>query len=293
MVLSKNTPNTVLYKASNYFLMLVYESIDTSSDKPIIHFSHANSFPAASYRQLFEELSNDFQVIALAQFGHNPDYPVNRNWDNQVKELISFVSEKTNKPVYSVGHSFGGVVAYKAACMAPTLFSGLLLLDPPLITGNVAWLFRLLKRTKFIDKVTPSGKSSIRTTSWPLGEDLIRYFSSRTLFSEMPESVIQDYINAAIRETDKAYELSFDAAVETALFRNIPHDLSRFGGTLKLPATLVTAERSHVCKPYLVNAFLKRNVIEHRVFKDVGHLFPLDAPTRSAKFIKGELSKLS
>ena len=75
--------------------MITYDSIDASSNKPIIHFSHANSFPAASYRQLFEELSKNFQIIAVDRFGHDPDYPVNKNWDNQVQELIKFINSVT------------------------------------------------------------------------------------------------------------------------------------------------------------------------------------------------------
>jgi pimeloyl-ACP methyl ester carboxylesterase len=272
---------------------LIYESIQEKSDKPIIHFSHANSFPAASYRQLFDALSDEFQVIALSKFGHNEKYPVNKNWDNQVDELLDFISTKASKPVISIGHSFGGVVAYKAACRKPGLFSTLLLLDPPIITGVAARLFQLAKSTPLIDKLTPSGKSKLRTTSWSVESDLIQYFSSRALFSDIPDTVIQDYINAAIVNTGNQLQLSFKAEVETALFRNIPHDLSKYKGKLCMPAALISAEHSNVYRPSLVSKFLTYNKFEHHMFRNVGHLFPLEHPTKTANFIKGILQNVT
>ena len=160
------------------------------------------------------------------------------------------------------------------------------------MTGLASWFIRLVKRTVFIDKITPSGKSKVRTKQWPLNADLIEYFSSRALFKDMPDSVIQDYINAAILKTEQGYELSFDAAVETALFRNIPHDLPKFKRKLDVPATLITAEKSNVCKPYIVNSFIRENAIKHHLFEEVGHLFPLDCPNSTASLIKQEIGRI-
>jgi hypothetical protein len=47
----------------------------------LIVFSHANSFPAATYGVLFKSLkSRGFTVKAVDKFGHQPDYPVTNNW---------------------------------------------------------------------------------------------------------------------------------------------------------------------------------------------------------------------
>lgn len=270
---------------------MTYDSTDTTNNKPIIHFSHANSFPAASYRQLFDALSDDFHILAIDKFGHDERYPINENWNNQVDELIDFVSEKSSRPVISIGHSLGGVIAYKAACKKPQLFSQLLLLDPPIVTGMFARLFQLAKLTPLIDQLTPSGKSKLRTTAWSTDHDLVAYFSARALFNEMSEAAIRDYIDAAIIEKEGEFRLSFRADVETALFRNIPHDLSRYKGRLCMPSTLVSAENSNLYKPYLLSKFLMRNKIEHRIFPSVGHLFPLDYPLKTADLIKQIIQK--
>ena len=44
--------------------------------KPIIHFSHGNSFPAGSYRQFRDLLGDRFDVRAVDMYGHDPVYPV-------------------------------------------------------------------------------------------------------------------------------------------------------------------------------------------------------------------------
>ncbi len=48
------------------------------SDKElIVHFAHANGFPANSYAKLFAHLSDNIQLIALDKFAHNPESPLN------------------------------------------------------------------------------------------------------------------------------------------------------------------------------------------------------------------------
>ena len=47
---------------------------------PIV-FSHANSFPASTYRVLFQHLkTRGFEVSAVERYGHDPKYPVTSNW---------------------------------------------------------------------------------------------------------------------------------------------------------------------------------------------------------------------
>jgi pimeloyl-ACP methyl ester carboxylesterase len=83
--------------------------------------------------------------------------------------------------------------------------------------------------------------------------------------------------------------LSFKAEVETALFRNIPHDLSRYKGKLNIPSTLISAEHSNVYRRNLVSKFLRQNDVKHRIISNVGHLFPLDDPKKTAQLIKQEI----
>ena len=81
----------------------------------LVVFSHANSFPAATYGILFRQLrSRGFLVRAVDQFGHDPDYPVGNNWAALVQQLHDFAArevDKAGEPAFLVGHSLGGFLS--------------------------------------------------------------------------------------------------------------------------------------------------------------------------------------
>ncbi|GLS28143.1 alpha/beta fold hydrolase [Marinibactrum halimedae] len=260
-------------------------SSSPSSTTTTLQFSHANGFPFGSYQKLFQALPTHYQVQGLERFGHNPAYPISQYWGNQIDELIEDILTQNNGPVYGVGHSFGGLVTYMAACRAPDLFRGIILLDPPLITGPTRWLLKLMP-TPVIDKITPAGKSKIRNTHWPLKTDLVKYFSQRALFNGMSHEVIADYVEASTDIVGEYRKLNFSKDVETAIFRNLPLNLPSFYGQLTVPGMLLAAEHSHACMPSMYRPFLKRNTtIKHRVVTGLEHMFPLQAPEFTAQFI--------
>jgi pimeloyl-ACP methyl ester carboxylesterase len=257
----------------------------------LVHFAHANGFPANSYAKLFAHLSNDIELIALDKFAHNPEFPLNNNWGNQVNELIHYVETTqaaigSNLPVVLVGHSFGAVISYLACCQKPSLFSGLIMLDPPLITGLAGWAFRLAKKSKIIDKITPAGKTKIRNTRWHHKTDLVQYFKKRALFKNMDDECIADYVRAVTHEHQGEKSLHFNVQVEADIFRTIPDNLHKQYGKLKIPSYLLTGRYTEVCTPNLRNHFIKGNAcITHEEFDFGGHMFPLEKPLQVASRI--------
>ena len=105
---------------------------------PIV-FSHANSFPASTYRVLFKHLkTRGFEVSAVERYGHDPQYPVTSNWPHLVHQLADFATvqvQRLGQPVFLVGHSLGGFLSVMAAARHPELVRGVLLIDSPLIGG--------------------------------------------------------------------------------------------------------------------------------------------------------------
>lgn len=261
-------------------------------DKITLHFAHANGFPSQSYRKMWQFLPDEFDVIAKDKFGHNHEFPVNENWQNQVTELIHLVEEQAQHPIYAVGHSFGGVVSFMACCKRPDLFKGLIMLDPPIMAGPIAPVFRLLKKTPLIDKITPSGKSKFRKSFWSHDEDPLSYFKPKALFKHFDEDCLKDYVQAATEKQEPTEEqasgtrLSFDVDVETRIFRNIPHNINAFKGKLNVSAKLFTAQHTNVCFPRLVKRILNQhNKLQHDVVSGVGHLFPMEKPKLTAGLI--------
>ena len=104
--------------------------LDSAAGSPrTLVFSHANGFPAATYRQLFELWqAAGWQVHAIDKIGHDPRYPVSLNWPHLRDELIHFIEYRASGPVWLVGHSLGGFLSVLAASHRPALARGLVLL---------------------------------------------------------------------------------------------------------------------------------------------------------------------
>ena len=257
----------------------------TKSAKINLHFAHANGFPAPSYQQLFNHLPDNFELYALTKFAHSKRFPVNANLGNQVAELIDYLTHKVANPVYVVGHSFGAVVSFMAACERPDLIKGVIMLDPPIASGLARLVFKLLKHTPLIDKFSPAGKAKVRCQSWPLGTDLVAYFKSRALFKNFQLECIQDYVTAAIDEQKDKLQLNFEAQVEASIYRNVPDNINQYYQRLSVPSLLVTGSHSDVCIPAFLRTFVKKSNVEHLIFEEGGHMFPLEKPQLVAEII--------
>ena len=273
-------------------LLVLIGAKNLTSSELSFHFAHANGFPAGSYNTLFSALPRHFRRIHVERFGHDPALPVNGNWRNQVLELIRHVKKENKDPrgVYGIGHSFGAVVTYMAACEAPELFRGLILFDPPLVVGPLSHFFKFAKYTPLINKLTPAKLAQTRNTSWPSSTDMVAYFHGKSLFRDMDKRCVRDYVTAVTARKGDNISLTFKADVEAALFRNVPHNLAKYTGKLKCPAVLVTGNKSNVCKPEMYMRLMKQNAIEHTQLPG-GHMFPLEQPEMVAEFITSTLNE--
>jgi pimeloyl-ACP methyl ester carboxylesterase len=262
-----------------------------------INFVHANGFPSGSYQTLFSYLPNNINIIALEKYGHNPKYPVENNWERIVDELVHFVKsqQKNNEKVVCVGHSFGGVVSFMAACLHPELFKGVVMLDPPVVTGPKAFAIKLIKKTRFIDKFSPSGKAINRRKKWPLGTNIIDTFSKRTLFKGFDKRALADYVKSGIVEKNNQLELLFDAKIEAEIFRTLPTNLSDFKNKLTVPTTLIYGEVTEVLPNphHIFRRFAKQNKKITIEMVSGGHMFPFERPEETAKLIADIIDNLS
>jgi pimeloyl-ACP methyl ester carboxylesterase len=257
--------------------------------KTLINFVHANGFPAGSYQALFNHFPKNYQVIFNEKYGHNPKYPVKDNWQPQVDELITFVKKEllihNEQQVISIGHSFGGVIAFIAACQQPKLFKGLIMLDPPVLSGSAAVIAKLLKKTRFFDKFSPASKSKVRRTYWPLGTDIAKLFAPRQLFKNFDPQCLADYISHGIIERNNQLELVFSAQVETDIFRHLAVNLSSYRNQLNVPASLIYADKTDVFPHKYFKKFVKLNKNINLNITQGSHMFPLEHPKKTAQLI--------
>lgn len=193
---------------------------------PTLVFSHANGFPAGTYEQLFKAWrAAGWRVKAVAQFGHDPAYPVTSNWPRLRDQLIDFIEAEVKAPAWLVGHSLGGLLSLLAACRRPELVQGLVLLDSPVFTGWRAHSVRMLKLSGLIPRLSPAKVSRTRRHEWPSRQAALEHFRAKAVFARWEPQVLADYIGAGTRRAGGKTVLAFDRAVETHIYNTLPHHL--------------------------------------------------------------------
>ncbi len=255
---------------------------------PPIVFSHANSFPAGTYRLLFE-LWRDagHEVYAIDKFGHDPKYPVSNQWPRLRDQLIHFAEHEVGRPAYFVGHSLGGFLSVLAAARQPALAEGVVLLDSPLIGGLVGAMVRFAKSTGFGARFSPGHVSQRRRHHWPSAEAAYSHFRAKAAFARWNPEVLLDYIACGIVPSEPPMEhghtLAFLRDVETSIYNTLPHDIPQFlrKHPLQCPLAFVGGTRSTEVRR--VGMAITERVAQGRIsWIDGTHLYPFEQPHQTA-----------
>jgi pimeloyl-ACP methyl ester carboxylesterase len=268
--------------------------IDLLPDAPsrgTLVFSHANGFPAGTYRRLFEcWQAAGWRVLALERFGHDPAYPVTSNWPHLRDQLIAMVDSQVQRggSVFLVGHSLGGYLSLLAACRRRDLAQGVVLIDSPVVAGWRAHGVQVAKATGLIKRVSPGRVSSRRRHRWPSAEEALRHFGSKSLFARWHPDVLQDYVRTGTEPDPEqgGVRLAFDRGVETRLYNTLPH---HFGALLKrhppaYPVHYLGGTRS--AEGRQVGMAMTRALTQGRIGWIEGtHLYPMERPDETAQAV--------
>jgi pimeloyl-ACP methyl ester carboxylesterase len=190
-------------------------------------FSHANGFPAGTYRVLFERWrAAGWQVHALEKFGHDPRYPVTSNWPRLRDQLIDFIAAEAGGPAFLVGHSLGGMLSLLAACKRPELARGVVMLDSPVVAGWRGHSVQVAKATGLMPRVSPGKVSRKRRHEWPSRQAVLEHYAAKSKFARWDPQVLADYVACGTEEVDGRARLAFRREVETRIYDTLPHHLS-------------------------------------------------------------------
>ncbi len=271
-----------------------------SSSKPLIIFSHGNSFPASTYGVLFHGLkSRGFNVQAIEKFGHDPAYPVTSNWPHLVQQLADFTHaqvEKTGQPAFLVGHSLGGFLSLMCAALHPVLgeqaVRGVVLLDAPVIGGWRATALGVAKRARLVGSVSPGAISRRRRNQWLSKDDVFAHFRSKKAFAQWDEQTLRDYIEHGTHDAalEPGRVLSFDREVETSIYNTLPDNMEQLirRHPLKCPLAFIGGRESLEVKQ--VGMALTERLTRGRVMMmDGTHLFPMERPQATAAAVEAVL----
>lgn len=260
----------------------------------MIVFSHANSFPASTYKVLFRSLrGRGFTVKAVDKFGHDPRYPVTNNWPHLVQQLCEFTqeeAEKAGQPVWLVGHSLGGYLSLMAAMRRPHLARGLVLVDSPVLGGWKSSAVGLAKHTGLVGSFSPGAVSKRRRNTWASVDEAFAHFRHKKAFAQWDEQVLRDYVTYGTEEVDGKRVLTFDRNVETDIYNGLPHNLERQlkKHPLQCPAHYIGGTESDEMRR--VGMKLTTKVVKgHISMLEGSHLFPMERPIETAAAIEAAI----
>jgi pimeloyl-ACP methyl ester carboxylesterase len=279
-----------------------------SPSLPTLHFAHANSYPAGTYRLFFESLREHYDIQALPLHAHNPAYPVDDGWKSMGRELSDTLAQRYSEPVILVGHSMGGIISLLAARSRPDLVRCVVLLDSPIVGGWRAAMLRIMKAFNFEHKKAPSRYSVKRRNSWVDRAASYQHFSEKRIFANWPKEVLQDYVehgikdleNSEKREKSEAGEkngkagvtLRFSREIETDIYRTIPHDLGHLTQqNFPVPVGFIGGIDSVECRLAGLEA-TKRLAGKNFIQIPGGHLFPMTTPREAAEATHKMIEKI-
>jgi pimeloyl-ACP methyl ester carboxylesterase len=266
-----------------------------------IAFSHANGFPAGTYRLLFEAWqAAGFEVTAVERFGHDPAYPVTSNWPRLRDQLIAHVERHApGRRVHFVGHSLGGFLSLKAACKRPDLAASVVLLDSPVIGGWRAHSVHALKLGGMFKRVSPGRISARRRWQWPSADAAWQHFAGKAAFARWAPDVLRDYIACGTEPDPEghgpgAVRLAFHRDVETHIYNALAHDLPTVlrRHPPKCAVSFIGGTRSAEVRQCGLAA-TKALVHERMSWVEGTHLFPMERPREAALAAISALSRIS
>lgn len=252
--------------------------------KGTIVFSHANGFPAGTYRVLFERWrAAGYEVKAIDKFGHDPAYPVTSNWPRLRDQLVNFIDTEVGGPAWLVGHSLGGMLSLLAASRRPDLARGLVMLDSPVVGGWRAHSLQVVKTTGLMKRFSPGRVSRTRRTEWPSREAVHQSYAAKHKFARWDPRVLRDYIDSGIEEADGKAVLGFRREVETRIYDTLPHHLPSLlrRHPPRCPVAFVAGTQSEEIRQAGLAA--TRALVKERFsWMEGTHLYPMEKPEATA-----------
>lgn len=260
---------------------------------PAIVFSHANGFPAGTYRVHFEAWrAAGYAVHAIERIGHDPAYPVSSNWPRLREQLVHFIEREVGGPAYLVGHSLGGMLSLLVACRRPDLARGLLMIDSPVVTGWRAHGLRMAKATGLIERISPGKVSRRRRQAWDAWDDVLPHFARKAAFARWDPRVLRDYVDSGFDRAGDGAQLGFRRDIETRIYDTLPHNL---GPLLRrhpprCPVGFLAGNRSVEMRQAGVAASRKL-AGDGFEWVEGGHLFPMERPDETAAKVLAVLER--
>lgn len=257
---------------------------------PAVVFAHANGYPPESYGSLLSALKGMGRVWTVE---HRPFWttdaaPTRLKWQCYADDLLETIQFHCDEPVWLIGHSMGAVSGMLAAGKAPSLFRGIVAIDPVLLLDQYYWPSQVITRLR--PNSLPIVASALgRPHHFASHEAAFEFYRGKRIFGRISDEDLMAYVASAhAAEEGGGVRLRWSGAWEASVYRSCP----RMWGTLsrlKLPTLGLIGSTSNVLDERGVKRWQQAQPHAELLTLDGSHLLPLEDPDRcadlSAEFI--------
>ena len=115
-------------------------SQNSNDSRDAILFLHGVTRNWRSFYPLFDELNNDYNLMAIDFRGHGLSGRTSGSYlvTNYIEDVVALLENSSSSQQYIYGHSLGGMVALAAAAKIKNKIKGIVLEDPPFSTMGAA-----------------------------------------------------------------------------------------------------------------------------------------------------------
>jgi pimeloyl-ACP methyl ester carboxylesterase len=260
---------------------------------PALYFLHANGYPPECYRPLLSRLSEYYRVIAMRQ---RPLWPGSdprelSDWLPLTDDLIRFMDERQAGTSICIGHSFGAVVALRAALTHPGCFRALVLIDPVLMPPYAIRCWQAIRLLGLSSRLHPFILAARRRRrSFDDLERLFQGYRSKPVFRFMDDAALHAYVEGISCPIEHGYELCYPAGWEERIYlTGIWRDLDIWRGLpgLRTPLLLVRGAETDTFWASTARRVLRKVPSARLVtVPQASHLVPLEQPAEVYRAIQ-------
>ncbi|MBP6210440.1 MAG: alpha/beta hydrolase [Anaerolineales bacterium] len=272
---------------------------DRGGEGTPLHFLHANGYPPACYKTLFDLLTARHHVFGmkLRPLWNDSKIEDITDWHPFSDDLLRFLSMGWESPVIGVGHSIGGIVTLRAAMREPNKFRAVILLDPVLfpVSRLIAW--NIIRAAGLGTKVHPliAGAQRRRRTFNDL-DTVFRSYRSRDVFRYLNDESLRHYIEGITKPRDGGgFELVFSPEWEAHIYLTglRDFDLWKQLPKLKVPTLIIRGAETDTFLARTGDLVKKKNPnIQVVSLERSTHLVPLERPQEVFDLIQSFLEKV-
>ncbi|CAG0990659.1 hypothetical protein ANAEL_02275 [Anaerolineales bacterium] len=274
-------------------------SFDYGGEGMPLHFLHANGYPPACYKPLFELLKTQFHVFGMLLRplweGSKPEDL--DDWNPLSEDLLQFLDSTplpAGEPVIGVGHSVGGIVTLRAALREPDKFRALVLLDPVLFVPSVLTAWNFARALRLGNKFHPKIAGALRRRRTFENLDVaFDGYRSRDVFKYVSDENLRAYTAGVAKpKADAGFELAYSPEWEVRIYLTAMRDFDiwRELPKLKVPTLILRGAETDTFLKKAEDLVKEKNPgILVRTLEKTTHLLPLECPEKIFNFMRAYL----